>query len=119
MSLAVADYSGQAWLQGFNEVGVAIFNMTANELLAIKVSQVQVIDIPWLMCFECYRTGAWLNTMLLCIRPIATPTTFLVEQNKIHIMWVTEFTSNGSLSVSDMLRRKPLGSDMEFRVFNP
>ncbi|KAF8798141.1 replication factor-a protein [Phlegmacium glaucopus] len=36
MSLAVADYSGQAWLQGFNEVGVAIFNMTANELLAIK-----------------------------------------------------------------------------------
>ena len=40
MSLAVADYSGQAWLQGFNEVGVAIFNMSANELLAIKVRQV-------------------------------------------------------------------------------
>lgn len=40
MSLAVADYSGQAWLQGFNEVGVAIFNMSANDLLAIKVGQV-------------------------------------------------------------------------------
>jgi replication factor A1 len=40
MSLAVADYSAQAWLQGFNEVGVAIFNMSANELLAIKVGQV-------------------------------------------------------------------------------
>ena len=37
MSLAVADYSGQAWLQGFNEIGVAIFNMSANDLLAIKV----------------------------------------------------------------------------------
>jgi len=36
MSLAVADHSGQAWLQGFNEVGLAIFNMSANELLAIK-----------------------------------------------------------------------------------
>ncbi|KAF9566321.1 replication factor-a protein [Agrocybe pediades] len=36
MSLAVADYSGQAWLQGFNEVGLAIFGMTANELLEIR-----------------------------------------------------------------------------------
>ena len=40
MSIAVADYSAQAWLQGFNEVGVAIFNMSANELLAIRVGQV-------------------------------------------------------------------------------
>jgi replication factor A1 len=38
MSLAVADASGQAWLQGFNEVGVTIFGKTANELIAIKVS---------------------------------------------------------------------------------
>lgn len=38
MSLAVADYSGQAWLQGFNDVGVAIFGMSANELLEIRVS---------------------------------------------------------------------------------
>ncbi|KIM49387.1 hypothetical protein M413DRAFT_438571 [Hebeloma cylindrosporum] len=36
MSLAVADYSGQAWLQGFNDVGVAIFGMSANELLEIR-----------------------------------------------------------------------------------
>ena len=64
MSLAVADHSGQAWLQGFNEVGVAIFNMSANELLAIRVRQVFVIDISYLMYFEYYRTGAWPNTML-------------------------------------------------------
>jgi len=36
MSLAVADYSGQAWLQGFNDVGTAVFGMTANQLLEIK-----------------------------------------------------------------------------------
>ncbi|KAJ3485025.1 hypothetical protein NLJ89_g11935 [Agrocybe chaxingu] len=36
MSMAVADYSGQAWLQGFNEVGVEVFGMTANELLEIR-----------------------------------------------------------------------------------
>lgn len=37
MSLAVADWSGQAWLQGFNDVGVAVFGMPANELVEIKV----------------------------------------------------------------------------------
>ena len=58
MSLAVADYSGQAWLQGFNEVGVAIFNMSANELLAIRVCQEFVNDVFWTMNFGCYRTGA-------------------------------------------------------------
>ncbi|KAF9469219.1 hypothetical protein BDZ94DRAFT_1207242 [Collybia nuda] len=36
MSLAVADWSGQAWLQGFNDVGVAVFGMPANELVDIK-----------------------------------------------------------------------------------
>lgn len=36
MSMAVADYSGQAWLQGFNDVGEAVFGMTANQLLAIR-----------------------------------------------------------------------------------
>ena len=37
MSLAAADWSGQAWLQGFNDVGVAIFGMSADELVQIKV----------------------------------------------------------------------------------
>jgi hypothetical protein len=37
MSLAVADWSGQAWLQGFNDVGLAVFGMSANELIEIKV----------------------------------------------------------------------------------
>ncbi|KAG5636412.1 hypothetical protein H0H81_008152 [Sphagnurus paluster] len=36
MSLAVADWSGQAWLQGFNDVGVAVFGMPANDLVEIR-----------------------------------------------------------------------------------
>jgi replication factor A1 len=44
MSLAVADWSGQAWLQGFNDVGLAVFGMPANELVEIKVSA--LLGIP-------------------------------------------------------------------------
>jgi replication factor A1 len=36
MSMAVSDYSGQAWLQGFNDIGEHIFGMPANDLLTIK-----------------------------------------------------------------------------------
>ncbi|THH19467.1 hypothetical protein EW146_g1696 [Bondarzewia mesenterica] len=36
MSMAVADYTGQAWLQGFNDVGLAVFGMPANDLHEIK-----------------------------------------------------------------------------------
>ncbi len=36
MSMAVSDYSGQAWLQGFNDVGEIVFGMPANDLLSIK-----------------------------------------------------------------------------------
>jgi hypothetical protein len=37
MSMAVADHTGQAWLQGFNEVGVQVFGMSADELVQIRV----------------------------------------------------------------------------------
>lgn len=37
IQMAVADYSGQAWLSGFNDVGLTVFGMTANELHDIKV----------------------------------------------------------------------------------
>ena len=48
MSMAVADHSGQAWLQGFNDVGQVVFNMTADELMEIKVSfpPLRPINIP-------------------------------------------------------------------------
>ncbi|KIL69845.1 hypothetical protein M378DRAFT_68419 [Amanita muscaria Koide BX008] len=38
ISLAAADWSGQAWLQGFNDVGLAVFGMSANDLVEIKTS---------------------------------------------------------------------------------
>ncbi|SJL00911.1 related to Replication factor A protein 1 [Armillaria ostoyae] len=36
ISMAVADWSGQAWLNGFNEVGQMIFDMSADALMAKK-----------------------------------------------------------------------------------
>ncbi|KIK98077.1 hypothetical protein PAXRUDRAFT_824259 [Paxillus rubicundulus Ve08.2h10] len=36
MSMAVADWSGQAWLQGFNDAGLAVFGKTADEVTEIK-----------------------------------------------------------------------------------
>ncbi|KAK0229030.1 hypothetical protein IW262DRAFT_1354294 [Armillaria fumosa] len=36
ISMAVADWSGQAWLNGFNEVGQMIFGMSADALMAKK-----------------------------------------------------------------------------------
>jgi len=35
--MAVADWSGQAWLQVFNDVGIVIFGMTANHLQELRV----------------------------------------------------------------------------------
>jgi replication factor A1 len=37
ISMAVSDYTGQAWLQGFNDVGVAVFGMPADDFIQIKV----------------------------------------------------------------------------------
>jgi len=36
ISMAVSDFTGRAWLQGFHDVGLAVFNMSADELMDIK-----------------------------------------------------------------------------------
>lgn len=36
-SMSVADYTGQAWMQGFNDVGLIIFGMPATEICQLKV----------------------------------------------------------------------------------
>ncbi|KAJ8483106.1 hypothetical protein ONZ51_g4913 [Trametes cubensis] len=36
ISMAVADYSGQAWFQGFNEVGRVVFGISADDLVEIR-----------------------------------------------------------------------------------
>ncbi|KAJ3768541.1 hypothetical protein FB446DRAFT_815786 [Lentinula raphanica] len=38
MSFVVSDYTDQAWFQGFNDVGNALFGMSANEITEIKNS---------------------------------------------------------------------------------
>ena len=37
ISMAVSDHTGQAWLQGFHDVGLVVFNMSADDLMVIKV----------------------------------------------------------------------------------
>jgi replication factor A1 len=37
ISMAVSDHTGQAWLQGFHDVGLIVFNMSADDLMEIKV----------------------------------------------------------------------------------
>lgn len=47
MSMAVADWSGQLWLQGFNDAGLAVFGKTADEVMEIKVvPRIVVCDRP-------------------------------------------------------------------------
>ncbi|KXN82854.1 Replication factor A protein 1 [Leucoagaricus sp. SymC.cos] len=38
VSMAVADWSGQAWLQAFNDPGFVIFGMSANQLQELKLN---------------------------------------------------------------------------------
>jgi replication factor A1 len=38
ISMSVADHTGQAWLSGFNDVGVAVFGKTAEEMVTLKES---------------------------------------------------------------------------------
>lgn len=45
ISIAVADWSGQAWLQGFNDAGVIVFGHTADELNDIKVGNFLYFDM--------------------------------------------------------------------------
>jgi replication factor A1 len=46
--MAVSDHTGQAWLQGFNDVGLAVFNMSADELMEIKV---RVLNSPMISIY--------------------------------------------------------------------
>ena len=36
VSMSVADHTGQAWLQGFNDVGIVVFGCPADDLIALQ-----------------------------------------------------------------------------------
>ena len=40
ISMDVTDYSGQAWFQGFNDVGQVVFGISADDLVDIRVGVV-------------------------------------------------------------------------------
>lgn len=44
MSMVVSDASHHAWLQGFNDVGEALFSMSANELINIRVRSLNFLS---------------------------------------------------------------------------
>lgn len=83
ISMAVADYSGQAWLSGFNDVGLVVFGMTANELHDIKVrsdfSSFIVRDVDLAIM---HRSGTMRSTLPFCRRLLAIPTTSRVEPSR-------------------------------------
>lgn len=44
--MAVADCSGQAWFQGFNDAGQVVFGLPADELMELKVNAAYLADSP-------------------------------------------------------------------------
>jgi replication factor A1 len=43
--MAVADYTDQMWLQGFNDTGVAVLSMSADELMDLKASVLAIVRV--------------------------------------------------------------------------
>ena len=82
MSLAVADASGQAWLQGFNEVGTTIFGKTANELIAIRVS-ISLLSMMTMVKTDRRKTTAP-STMCCSTKLTAIRTTSPAVPSRIH-----------------------------------
>ena len=77
ISMAVTDYSGQAWFQGFNDIGQTIFGMTADELVDIRVSVLVVFaaatDTHWFAGARRreVQSGTWecdWNDVQLCVQ---------------------------------------------------
>lgn len=83
IQMAVADYSGQAWLSGFNDVGLIVFGMTANELHDIKVgSNLYSFLMGDVDLTAICRSGTMQSTLPFCRRLLATPTTSRVEPSR-------------------------------------
>lgn len=86
----MADWSGQAWLQGFNDAGLVVFGMSANELVEIKVgtkfSQLHMVS-KHSFCRNAMRP----HTMYSCIRLIAPLTILPVVLSRIRITYAVFF----------------------------
>lgn len=90
LSMAVADWSGQAWLQGFNEAGLAVFGKTADELQEIRVSAHdaffrRVAEVLITFC----RNEASQSTMSSCTSHLLQRITLPAALSRIIITLVT------------------------------
>ena len=84
--MAVTDYSGQAWFQGFNDVGQAVLGMTADELVEIKVSLPELDNSS--KCSLSRRIAMTRSTTKCSKKPSGRPSTLLVGHVKIPTMYV-------------------------------
>ena len=54
----MSDWSGQAWLQGFNDAGLAVFGMPANDLVRIKVCAFGFLTRVYFVVTQCLTYAA-------------------------------------------------------------
>lgn len=84
ISMAVSDHTGQAWLQGFHDVGLAVFNMSADELMDIKVRSM-VVSRPAFAKQPLPRTTSLGSTPQSCPSPVILLSTSPAARNSTPI----------------------------------
>lgn len=82
--MAVADWSGQAWLQGFNEAAVIVFGMSGNELYDLKVGVIsyRTVLVELIVMNRC---GMKTNITPSFTRPIVKHIISRVAPRRIHM----------------------------------
>lgn len=85
--MAVADWSGQAWLQGFNDAGLVVFGMPADNLVEIRVRSLRC-DLFDNHSPLSYRNATRRNTTVFSRKPLATPSTSPVVPKRTNTMLV-------------------------------
>ena len=86
MSMSVVDYTAQAWLQGFNDVGVVIFGMSADELFKIRVRCADIASVIYSddVCRSVATKSTVESSKILYLRR----TISVAERNKILGMYI-------------------------------
>lgn len=99
MSFVASDWSNHLWLHGFNDVGEALFKMTANELMEIKVCHLYSLMISLsianvLFCSLQMRSSSKSS----CIKPCMSLTTLSSAPRWIATMSVSPLYDTDTLT---------------------
>ena len=81
INLTVADYSGQAWFQGFNEIGTTLIGKSADELHEIRVGTSDCCIHSSVSLRSLTRNVIKMSSVLSSRRRVATFSTWPVAQN--------------------------------------